>query len=247
MKIQTFIFVHDENIILDFEKVGKFREIENLKYVLLGQGSCENLKGLGNIIIAREYEDNIEELPVLVAYTGWYLIWKNQLIDVDTDFINMFEYDIILSDNFTEIQHKILQHGIKAISYRPISISDYWFIQSDEHCLPFLNSINKDFGIVFMKYITDLDPSIIVGVTSNQSMTPQVFNDFMKWARPVIEDIQEETLAGHAMERMFPLFYMYNSLIAVVVGNLIQHFQLDSHKTQGSSDTFFTENYEKLL
>jgi hypothetical protein len=247
MKIQTFIFVHDENIILDFEKVGKFREIENLKYVLLGQGTCENLKGLDNIIIAREYEDNIEELPVLVAYTGWYLIWKNQLIDADTDFINMFEYDIILSDNFTEVQHKILQPNIKVLSYIPIYTSSYWFIQSDEVCLPFLNSIQKHYGIDFRQYITEIDSSTIVGITSNQSMAPQVFSDFMKWISPVIEDIQEEAMAGHAMERIFSLFYMYNGLTAILAENLIQHFQLDSHRTQGSSDTFFTENYEKLL
>jgi len=247
MKTQTFIFAHDENIILDFERIGKFREIENLKYVFLGQRSCENIKGLHNVVIARDYADNIEETPILVAYTGWYLIWKNKLIDTDTDFINMFEYDIILSDNFTEIQHKILQHGVKAISYRPISISDYWFIQSDEHCLPFLNSIQKHYGIDFRQYITEIDSSTIVGITSNQSMAPQVFSDFMKWISPVIEDIQEEAMAGHAMERIFSLFYMYNGLTAILAENLIQHFQLDSHRTQGSSDTFFTENYEKLL
>jgi hypothetical protein len=247
MKIQTFIFVHDENIILDFERIGKFREIENLKYVFLGQRPCENIKGLHNVVIARDYEDNIEETPILVAYTGWYLIWKNKLIDEDTDFINMFEYDIILSSNFTEFQHRELQPNINVISYIHIPAHSHSFIQHDEACLGFLNSIQKHYGIDFRRYIMEIDSSTMVGVTSNQSMTPQVFSDFMKWINPVIEDIKEEIYAGHAMERIFPLFYMYNGLNVILAGNLIQHFYLDSHRTQGSSDTFFTENYGKLL
>jgi hypothetical protein len=83
MKIQTFIFVHDEKIILDFKRVGKFQEIKNLKYVLLSQRPCENVKGFDDVIIAKEYSDNIEKYPLMVAYTGWYLIWKNKLIDED--------------------------------------------------------------------------------------------------------------------------------------------------------------------
>jgi hypothetical protein len=246
LKIQTFVFAHDEKIILDFKKTGKFLEIENLKYVLLSKRPCDNVKGLDDVIIANEYADNIENFPLLVAFTGWYLIWKNKLIDADTDFINLFEYDVTLAGNFSEGQHYVLKPETQVLSYIPISINDYMFIKDDKMCLPFLKSIQKHYGIDFRKYISKIDPTTVVGMTSNQSMTPQVFTDFMKWSQPVIEDIKNERLVGHMLERMFPLFYLYNKLKCILIQNVIFHYQMDTHNTQDMPDRF-NDNYTYLL
>jgi len=247
MKIQTFVFVHDEKIILDFAKTGKFKEIENLKYIFVSANPCDEVKNIPNVIIARDYADNIEKWnSTLIAYTGWYLVWKNNLIDTDTEFINMLEYDIILDKNFTEIQNRVITKDTEVLSYIPITVNNYWFIQHDEICLPFLNSIQKHHGIDFRKYIQTIDPNTVVGVTSNQSMTPKVFNEFMSWMEPVIEDIKEEKMAGHMPERTFPLYYTYNNLNGILLEDVLSHFQMDTHNTQNRQG-YFEQNYEKLI
>ena len=53
MKIQTFIFVHDQNIILDFKKNNKFKSLENLKYVFLGSRDTDKIKNMEDITLKR--------------------------------------------------------------------------------------------------------------------------------------------------------------------------------------------------
>ena len=110
MTNQTFIFVHDQNIILDFERVGKFKDIDNLKYVFVSNNPSDKIKDMENVIIAKDYDDNIEKYNrTLIAYTGWYLIWKNKL--ATADYINLFEYDIILSPNFQKELKEIINEA----------------------------------------------------------------------------------------------------------------------------------------
>jgi len=245
MKIQTFIFVHDEKIILDFEKNGKFKEIENLKYVFLSNNPCEQIRSMSNVIIARDFEDNIEKWNrTLIAYTGWYLLWKNNLIDAD--FINLFEYDIILDKNFQDKLKQNLTPKTKVVSYVPIEIHDYWFIQ-DGLCNPLLNSIQKHYNIDFRKYVREILDPVTVGVTSNQSMSLKTFNEFMTWMEPIIDDIKEEKMAGHMPERAFPLFYTYYDREGFLLDGVLSHFRMDTHETQGRTKAYFDANYEKLV
>jgi hypothetical protein len=90
MKTQTFIFIHDQNIILDFEKNNKFKELENLTYIFLGNRDIDKIKDMSNVIVCRNLPINIEEYPYLTSFSGWYAIWKNKLYDAD--YLNLFEY-----------------------------------------------------------------------------------------------------------------------------------------------------------
>ena len=246
MKIQTFVFVHDEKIIIDFIANKKFEDIKNLKYVFLGNKSCENVRQLPNIIVARDYEDNMEKWNLLTAYSGWYLLWKNKLIDQDTDLINMFEYDIILAKNFNEIQSTYITKETEVASYVWITAGDRRLLKLFDICPPFLLSAKKHYGIDFMSYVDKLDQSMLVGVTSNQTMKPSVLHDFMEWAMPIIEDLKEERMVGHMVERLFPLFHIYNNLKSTVIQNTLTHFQMDTHNTQNMPDRFVS-NYESLI
>ena len=51
MKIKSFIFVHDQKIILDYIRQKKFSELENLIFVFLGYGDVQQIQNLSNVII----------------------------------------------------------------------------------------------------------------------------------------------------------------------------------------------------
>ncbi len=97
---ETFIFVHDQDIVLEFESSNKLSNLYKYKYVFLGNRPIDKIGYLSNLIIARNYEDNIEQYPLFTSYTGWYCLWKNNLIN--TKYINLFEYDTILNKNIDQ-------------------------------------------------------------------------------------------------------------------------------------------------
>ena len=93
--ISTFIFVHKQEIILEYKKINKFEYLPNLKFVLVGKNEFNLVENMDDVIICQKYDNNIEDYPKFTSFTGWYLLWKNNLID--TDYVNLFEYDINLN------------------------------------------------------------------------------------------------------------------------------------------------------
>ena len=67
MKIQTFIFAHKQEIIIDYIKSNKFKYLPNITYLLLGNGDSTNVENLENVVVAKNKESNREQFPLFVA------------------------------------------------------------------------------------------------------------------------------------------------------------------------------------
>ena len=59
LTVDTFIFVHDQEIILDFVSKNKFNDFKNFKWVFLGDKPYDKIQKLDNLIIVRNLEHNI--------------------------------------------------------------------------------------------------------------------------------------------------------------------------------------------
>lgn len=248
MKNQTFVFAHNQQIITDFISHKKFQNMDNLKFVFLGQGPVNEIEHLENVIITRNLEHNIEKWNrTLIAYTGWYALWKNNL--VEADYVNLFEYDIIVKEDIQKVLDKLIDDTEKldSVSYIPLNVHDYWFLGADLTAKVLIDSIQKNYGIDAREYIKKFNPQTFVGVTSNQTLKQETFNQFMTWMEPIIEDIKNDRMAGHYPERALPFFLLLNSLEGVIVNDVLSHFRLDSHQTQGISDSYKIENYNKIV
>ena len=53
MSLQTFIFIHDQEILLEYIRVKKFQNLKNLKFVFLGNGNTDKIENLENVIISK--------------------------------------------------------------------------------------------------------------------------------------------------------------------------------------------------
>ena len=243
--METFVFLHEQQILIDFKKTGKFENIDNLKFVFLGNNPYDQIENLEDVIIARNYSDNIEEWNKnLLAYSGWYLLWKNNLIN--SNFVNLLEYDILIDPNFSSIVKENIKTTTKYIGYVPLITSDYWFLSDPPICVPLLGSIKKHYDIDFIQYMSER-PVTTVNVTTNQSMSIDTFNSFMKWMEPILEDIKEEKFAGHMPERSFPLFCLYNNLEGILLSDILKHYQMNTHMTHGDSKLYMGTNYDDLI
>jgi hypothetical protein len=246
MTNQTYVFVHDQQIILDYLRVGKFNQLNNVTYVFVGNGDISKIENLSNVIICKNQSINIEEYPKLTSFTGWYAIWKNKLYT--EDFINLFEYDINLSDNFNEIINDTTLSNTDIIGYIPFSPHTKNFLKHTPWSLELIQSIKKNYNIDTINEIENLPNTTICSMTSNHTFSKKSFEQYMEWIEPMIDDIKVSNLSGHIMERSISVFYFLNKIKNVkILPNILEHFQFDSHKTQGISGQKLIDNYQRLL
>lgn len=246
MTKQTFIFVHDQQIILDYLRVNKFNQLDNLIYVFVGSGDVSKIENKTNVIICRNLPINIEEYPKLTSFTGWYAIWKNKLYN--SDFINLFEYDINLSDKFNEIVNDNITFNTNIVGYIPFNPHDYNFLKHSPWSLELLNSIKLNYNVDALKEINKLSNTTTCSMTSNHTFSKKSFEEYMEWMEPMIDDVKKSNLSGHQVERSISVFYLLNNIKNIkILPNILHHFQFDSHKTQGIGEQKIIENYKKLL
>ena len=247
MKIQTFIFVHDQNIVLDFEANQKFSNVENLKYVFLGSRDIDKIKDRKDIIIARELEGNIEEHNIrFLSFSGWYILWKHNLITAD--YVNLFEYDINLSEKFNSSVNNVINDGAKVIGYINYDLMYHWIWNPVEIYMPLFVSMLKRHNINGADFINSQPKGQICSMTSNHTFERETFKKYMTWMEPMIEDLQNEYYAGHHTERSIMIWYlMFIKESVYIISDVLEHFQLDTHKTQGFGEDKFTNNYDNLI
>lgn len=245
-KCETYIFVHDQNIIIDFIKNGKFSEFSNLKYVFLGNREIDKISVLENVIISRNLPIQIEEYPNLTSFTGWYSLWKNGLIN--SEYINLFEYDINLADSFGSKVYRKIMENPSIIGYVPFETSNPAFIDNPEWSFELIQSISEKYGIDAKKEIKSLPKNYKCSITSNHTFRNDIFDEYMRWVEPMIDDFKNVFCSGQQAERSIILFYILNKIKNVeIIPDILYHFRFNSHETQNIPKSKMVENYDRLF
>jgi hypothetical protein len=220
MKAQTFIFVHDQYIVLDYLAAGKFNELPDVKYVFLGQRPSDqigHLVDMGKVIIARDLPDNIEHYPNLVAWTGWYAIARNGLITADI--VNLFEYDV----NLLGWKQPMASAGY---FWHPYADSTWWNY----------NGIKTELRKLEISVTNDPLP-----MTSNYTLFAERISTFVKALMESDLD-PEHPQAGHIVERYCSAYFQFK----VTAAGGLTHLYADSHGTQGRGDRYQDIKYKLL-
>lgn len=244
---ETFIFTHDQKIITEFESVQKFKNFKDYKYVFLGNRPTDQIEKLQNVIIARNYEKNLEDYPLFTAFTGWYLLWKNNLIT--KKFVNLFEYDIVINENLPQIQSKLIYDDWQMIGYVPFPATHSQYIRERKLVDKLFLAIKDTYKIDFERSLNNIiksNPEMLWSSTSNITFNTEVFNQYMTWFEPLIEFMKDDTYCGHSFERSISFFYLLKNKKIALTRGLIQHFQLNSHETQPHK-VDFEKSFEKLI
>jgi hypothetical protein len=220
MKAQTFIFVHDQYIVLDYLAAGKFNELPDVKYVFLGQRPTDqigHLVDMGKVIIARDLPDNIEHYPNLVAWTGWYAIARNGLITADI--VNLFEYDVNLID---------YKQPMTSVGY-------FWHFYADATWWNY-NGIKTELRRLEVSVSSDPLP-----MTSNYTLFSEKIYPFINTLMASEFDFEHDQ-AGHIVERYCSAYFQFK----VTAAGGLTHLYADSHGTQGRGDRY-QDIKDKLL
>ncbi len=243
--METFIFVHDQNIVLDFIRVNKFSNLENVKYVFVGNKPVDQIKNLNNVIICRDLKHNIEQFPNLTSFTGWYALWKNNLITSDR--VNLFEYDINVSSDLQSKINDSFNEGFDVLGYIPLNIHDVNYVKNMQWIGNIMISLNSVYNLNLIKFLDLLPSTTTITMTSNHSMTKESLYQYMDWMTPMLDEIKKSYFSGHEVERSISIFYLLKNLKYKILENNLSHFQFNSHGTQAIGVDKFLNNYKNLL
>lgn len=246
--IETFIFIHDENIVLDFIKKNRFSTLEGFKYVFLGHRPYEKIKHLDNLIVARELPDNIEHIPKLTSFTGWYALYKNGYLV--SDVVNLLEYDINYIPEFPAINKEMSKREFDFIGYFPMPVSDVVYIKMSQYSKELVESIENKLGYNILEYIEDLNkknPNLMWSSSSNSTWKTEQLKKFIDWFCRFVDDIKVSIYCGHIHERAISFYYLKENLKVQLVNNLMTHVQLNSHGTSPLPPERATHLYKTLI
>jgi len=249
--IHTYIFVHDQNIILDYLNIGKFKDFLNLTYVFLGNRHSDKIDKLDNVIIVNKLPINIEHIPKLTSYTGWYALCENNLIK--SDYVNLFEYDINYSNSFIEKNKALINSKPDAVGYFNLPAKHPLFIEDKTYSDVLIKDIKEKTGIDMFQLVATYskkNPNLLWQNTSNSSWKVSILKEYVLWAKQFQEVLSKFEYAGHAIERSISFFYYIKKLNVSLTSGLLEHLQLNSHKSDPllpKNDNRFNEGYKKLI
>ena len=232
LTVDTFIFVHDQEIILDFVSKNKFNDFKNFKWVFLGDKPYDKIQKLDNLIIVRNLEHNIEQYPKLTSFTGWYALHKNNLIT--SDYVNFFEYDINYVPEFVDINKEMIKKNFDFIGYFPMTISDIVYIKQEQYSIELINSVREKTGFDITKMINNLqnnNPRAMWSSSSNSTWKVSELKNYIEWFEEHLDNIVKSSFSGHIHERSLSFYYFMKNLKVFLSQNLMIHVQLNSHGT----------------
>ena len=247
MTHKTFIFIHDQELLLKFEKNNKFKNLKDYSYVFVGKKDISKISNLKNVLIARNFKNNLEDYPLFTAFTGWYMLWKNDLIT--TDYVSLIEYDVILSEQFEMLINNFFNENCDLVGYVPIRLDNYHYINNDNWVRSILPAIKKIHNLDVKSIIYSIVktyPDSFWSSTNNITFKKEIFNEYMNWFEPLIDEIKGDDYCGHAQERAISFFYLTKNKKMKLTNGLIAHFQLNSHGTQ-THYVNYDESHKKLI
>ena len=200
----------------------------------MGDKPIDKVENLPNVIISRNYDGHLEDYPKLTSFSGWYTLWKHKLID--TEYVNLFEYDVNYVPDFLPNISKMLYDKQDMIGYIPFPAPHPMFIQHPPFIETLFKSIRKTYRIDIQKILMDVIQQGKMGYwssTSNTTFRKNIFDQYMNWMSPMIDEIKIDPNAGHLHERSITIFASMKNKRLVLTNGFLKHYQMDSHKTQG--------------
>lgn len=233
IKIQTFIVIHDQDILLDSIKYHKYDSIDNFIFLFVGSGDVSKVKERKDVIICRDLEHNIEQYKNLTSYTAWYAVWKNNLCDETIDYVTFLEYDCLLHKDYFRKLKTILKkkQDIDIVGYSQINVHDPLFVGNDggRFCLKLNEALEKIYNIDIQKYIQKYPLNKKCSVVLNKTIRKNIFNNYMEWSTSIVNEFMILENAGHFVERLITVYYLLNNLNHIFLSSAVINLEFNQH------------------
>jgi hypothetical protein len=247
-KIATFIFVHEQDIILRYEEIEKFDYLPDVKYVLVGKNACDLVENNKKVIIARKLKNNIENHPKFTSFTGWYALWKNGLIN--SDYVSLLEYDVIVQQSFSKVTQSLVDQNIDFLGYVPMPVWAGCYLKYGQWTDRLFEVIKDVYQVEMKQFMEEFcakNPNLNWSSTTNSTFSKNFFDKYMTWFEKIFNEMKDFEFAGHAHERSISIFCFFKKAKVILQSGLLEHLQLNSHGTSPLPKGRFNKYFCKLL
>jgi len=239
--MEIFIVAHNQDLILNF-KDGNYT---NFHYILVGEKPKYSklghhcflppyqfrIKKTNEIIYIPDYSfDNIEKYPNLLTFTAWYWLAKNYEFQ-DNDYVGIFEYDIKIHKDLSELEPLLRPNRIVSFLQYPIT-NQYSF--NPEYIQGLIDSIKKVYHIDIIKLLDDYSADTVDafwwGPTTNHIMPVKFLKGFVDWYLKLIPEIVQYPNYPHFHERALKIYSILNGYHNIYKPEYLTHEQLGSHR-----------------
>lgn len=226
-ELEVFVVIHDERALLEHERLRTFTHLPRYRYLFVGMGSTEGLRGRDDVIVARSLPDNVEHHPLLLSFTAWYAIARNGL--ATTKRVALLEYDVTISADFAERTETALREGHRIVGYVPFPLSHPMYL----HASPWLSrSLDTAYGIDLPLLIhnhLDNGGTDLWTATTNAAMRVDDLVAFVDWFLPLTPLFSNDPIGAHVHERTIPVFCLLNDIENLHLPDVLEHEQARSH------------------
>jgi hypothetical protein len=227
----ALVFIcHD---LYSFMNVKNYLNYDNCYIIFVGDKKYDILYSNKKVIIANDYEINIEKEKKLLTFTAWYLIVKNNLFEKFTH-ICLFEHDITFIPHFLE-ELNLIYKKYDVISF----LGGYDSFIYDINLIVFNKFIKN-------KNINEYNIKNLWYYTTNHCIKRTVLVDFVNWYYPdcFYLKLYDYKNFSYYHERLFSVFMNVQNINCFLLDNYISHKQICSHN---SSYNIKGKNKQKIF
>jgi len=220
--INTFIFCHDQDIVLDLLNTNKYKDLTSYKIIFLGNRPVDKIETNENVIVSRNLPSNIEQYKNCLQYCGWYAVYKNNLIS--TSSIRLIDYDVDIDKWVEHSEYKVKGHLCNDLYF--------YFDDGFGEYFKFRQNILKKTGNTPRELATNFAEKYKIKTwfsAADVLIDTNIFNEFMGWVEGLFEQEKDCYYFGMHFERYLCIFCMYHNIEYECSGGETNHQQLMSH------------------
>lgn len=223
--VETYITVHDQDLLLECERSGQFAQLSSHTYLFVGHRPVDRIPADVKVIVARDYEPNMEHLPQFYDYTGWHVLAKHKLIKAR--YAIFLQYDMHINDEQLEVS------CVARLAKRPGMIAFTAGHRLANNFMLLIPGFEADYrrGLAVKGVNMDAWPDFNEWPsTQGTAWRTELFNHYMGWFEPLFDVFAPSVWAGHLAERCVKAFSAISYKEQYLVGAITHHAQ-DCHGT----------------
>jgi len=214
--LSVFIVYHDKASFDLFQENNKHIDTSKLKYILVGDWDGVGEIAHDNHIVAASLPNNLEKYKTLLAFTAWWGLTKNNLIN--TPYVGIFEYDVIFKKDIFELEEYLDQDSI--IGFCPRQVKDDAM---------YLDLLPKFCELLEANHVVNAKAEPLWNASSNMIMPKWFTYGFVSWYINLMPELIKLPGHSHYHERAVNVFASNFDMKYTFKSEYLKHKQLMSH------------------
>lgn len=235
VKIQTFGIVHNQNLLI--ERNFLLSQLENFAWVLVTPNpDTDRISAMPNVFVASQLPNHCEHSPEysrsMLHYTAWYAIIKNNLIDNDTDFVRLIEWDSVFPQGVEAYKANTInaiETGRQIFGHSVLSMNTCWF--KPKHLIELTTRALSHIYHLDLQILSKRSPRGEWLVTTNYVLSKDMFSKYFNYCEKFEPFFANQKQGGNNLERLMTCFCLQFG----IEWGIIAGFENEYRNTHGTS------------